>query len=293
MIIISKQKSIFWKISLFIIVIVWVVIWLFPLWNIFVSSMKSIDGYVSSRPWQFSFDVNPLRQFYENMVRGLLGTQRGSGIGPSFLNSMVYGTIGATVAIICASLAAYSLACLSIKGRFFFFILLFSGTIFPLQIYLIPLFTFFQKTGLYDTKLGLTLVYIAICIPFCVFLLRNWYLDIPIGIIEAAKIDGATELQIFFRIILPFSLPPFATLFLFQFTWVWNDFIFGITFARSRTSRPIMALLAGLQNMYSNVGIPAVLASTIIASLPTIILLLVFKNIFFKGLAIQYGGSSK
>ena len=293
MFIIKKGKKIYWKVILFSIIIIWVAVWLFPIWNVFVSAMKSIDGYISSRPWEFSFDVNPIIQFYENIVRGLAGTQRGSGIGPAFLNSMIYATVGAITAIIFASLAAYALSCLPIKGRFVFFLILFSGTVFPLQIYLIPLFTFFQKTGLYDTKLGLTLAYTAICIPFCVFLLRNLYLDIPKGIVESATIDGATELQTFWHIFVPFSMPPFVTLFLFQFTWVWNDFIFGITFARSRTSRPIMALLAGLQNMYSNVGIPAVLASAIIASLPTVLLLVTFRNTFFKGLAMQYGGSSK
>jgi multiple sugar transport system permease protein len=291
--IVLKGKKIAGRAILFAIVVIWVIVWLFPLWTVLISAMKSIEGYISSKAWQLSFDVNPLIQFYENIMRGLSGTQRGSGIGPAFFNSMMYATLGALVAIICASLAAFSLVYLSIKARFIYFILLFSGAIFPLQIYLIPLFTLFQKTGLYDTKVGLTFVYIAICIPFCVFLLRNWYLDIPQEIVEAARIDGATELQTFIRIFLPLSIPPFVTLFLFQFTWVWNDFVFGITFARSRTSRPIMALLAGLQNMYSNVGIPAVLASAIIASLPTIILLIVFRNIFFKGLALQYGGSSK
>ena len=290
---IRRGRSRLFGTVLFAVVILWVLVWLFPLWNVVASSTKSIQGYLRSEPWAFSLDVNPVTQFYENVRRGLEGTQRGSGIGPSFMNSMIYGVVAVLVAIVSAALAAYALACLPIKGRFVFFIILFSGTVFPLQIYLIPLFTLFQQTGLYDTKLALILVYTAICIPFCVFLLRNWYLDVPMEIFEASKIDGAGELQTFLHIFVPLSTPPFVTLFLFQFTWVWNDFIFGITFARSRTTRPVMALLAGLQSMYSNVGIPAVLASTIIASLPTVALLIIFRNNFFRGLAMQYGGSSK
>ena len=288
-----KRKIGLPQIIIFIIVVIWVAIWLFPLWNVFVSSTKSIKGYLTSRPWSFSFKENPIVQFYENIIRGLEGTQRGIGIAPAFANSMMYGVVATIVAIISASLAAFAVVCLQMKGRFVFFIILFAGTLFPIQIYLIPLFTLFQRTALYDTKLALTLVYTAICIPFCVFLLRNWYLDVPQEIVEASKIDGAGELQTYLHIFLPLSTPPFVTLFLFQFTWVWNDFVFGITFARSKTTRPIMALLAGLQSMYSNVGIPAVLASTILASLPTIILLVIFRNNFFKGLAMQYGGSGK
>jgi ABC-type glycerol-3-phosphate transport system permease component len=278
---------------IFLIVILWLVAWLFPLWNVLVSSTKTVKGYLDSRPWFFSFKANPLTQFYQNVRRGLEGSQRGNGIGPAFTNSAIYGVVAVVASILSSALAAYALVCLPVKGRFVYFIILFSGTIFPLQVYLIPLFTLFQRTGLYDTKLALLLVYTAICIPFCVFLLRNWYLDVPIEIFEATKIDGASELQTFLHVFVPLSKPPFVTLFLFQFTWVWNDFLFGITFARSRVTRPIMALLAGLQNMYSNVGIPAVLASAVVASLPTVVLLIVFRNNFFKGLAVQYGGSSK
>jgi multiple sugar transport system permease protein len=126
-----------------------------------------------------------------------------------------------------------------------------------------------------------------------VFLLRNWYLNVPIKIFEASKIDGASELQTLLHVSVPLSTPPFVTLFPFQFTWVWNDFVFGIAFATSRTTRPIMALLAGLRTMYPDVGIPSVLASTIVASLPTVALLIAFRNRFFRGPAMQYGGSSK
>ena len=96
------------------------------------------------------------------------------------------------------------------------------------------------------------------------FLLRNWYLNVPTKIFEASKIDGASELQTLLHVSVPLSTPPFVTLFPFQFTWVYPD-----------------------------VGIPCVLASTIVASLPTVALLIAFRNRFFRGPAMQYGGSSK
>lgn len=281
------------KVISLILIIIFILVWLFPIWNVLVSSTKSVDGYFATNPWAFSSLENPGKQFIKNINRALEGSQRGNGIQSAFLNSSIYAVLGAVLSIVCASLAAFALACLPLKGRFLIFIILFSGAIFPLQVYLIPLFSMFQKLNLYDRKIALILVYIAICIPFCVFVLRNWFMDIPIEIFEASKMDGATNLQIFLRIFLPLSKAPFATLFLFQFTWVWNDFIFGTTFARSAQTRSIMSLLAAQQNMYSSLGTPAVLASAVIVSIPTVLLVIFFRNVFFTGMALQYTGSAK
>jgi multiple sugar transport system permease protein len=281
------------RVALLLVVLVLVIAWIFPLWTVAVSSTKSILGYMHSKPWAFATGENPILQFGKNVQRAIEGSQRGNGIGPAVFNSLLYSITGAVISIACAAFAAFSLACLRVRGRFFFFLLLFSGTIFPLQVYLIPLFSFFQKTNLYDTKIALILVYIAICIPFCVFLLRNWFLDVPLEIYEATKIDGASDLQAFSLVFVPLSKAPFAALFLFQFTWIWNDYIFGTTFARSSTTRSIMALLAAQQNMYSSMGTPAILASAIFVSLPTLFLVIFFRNTFFKGMALQFSGSSK
>jgi len=290
------RKTENWNLSkfiLFLVIIPCVIIWLFPLWNVLVSSTKSVEGSLMSKPWSFSPIDNPLLQFISNIERAMKGSQRGNGIQSAFFNSSLYALSGAIFSIAFAALAAFALVCLPIKGRFPIFIILFSGALFPLQIYLIPLFSLFQKTNMYDRKITLILVYVAICIPFCVFVLRNWFMDIPIEIYEASKIDGASNIQIFLQIFVPLSKAPLVLLFLFQFTWIWNDYIFGTTFARSVNTRSIMALLAAQQNMYSTLGTPTVLASAIITSLPTVFLVFAFKNIFFKGVAFRFSGSSK
>jgi multiple sugar transport system permease protein len=281
------------RIFLLLLVVVLVAAWIFPLWNVVVSSTKSMAGYGNSKPWAFAGGENPILQFGKNVRRAIEGSQRGNGIGPALFNSLLYSVTGAVASIGCAAFAAFSLACLRVRFRLLFFLVLFSGTVFPLQVYLIPLFTFFQRTNLYDTKIALLLVYTAICIPFCVFLLRNWFLDTPMEIYEATKIDGASDLQAFGLIFVPLSKAPFAALFLFQFTWIWNDYIFGTTFARSSSTRSIMALLAAQQNMYSSMGTPAILASAIIVSIPTVLLVVFFRRTVFKGLALQFSGSSK
>ena len=277
-------------------VVIWVVIWLFPIWNVLASGSKTNQQYLDSNPWQIPPLTYAGSQFLRNAQIGLIGdtsasnwaggSHAGNALLPAVVNSLIYSVFSAILAIILAALAAYSLARLPLKGRFVLFMLLFSGTIFPLQMYLVPLFKLYQDLNLYDTKLGMLLFYTAICIPFCVFVLRNWFLTIPQEIVEASQIDGCSRIQTFWHVFVPLSWGPFLTLFLFQFTWVWNDLIFGLTLARSQEARPVMTLLAGLQSMYSDIGIPPVLASAVMASLPTLILVVSFQKYFFSGLAM-------
>jgi methylglyoxal synthase len=98
--------------------------------------------------------------------------------------------------------------------------------------------------GLYDTFLGMILFYIAICIPFCTFIFRNYFLTLPGEVLEAAKLDGCSNLKAYWKIFMPLSKPAIAVLLLFQFTWVWNDLMFGMVLTRSTEVRPIMVGLA-------------------------------------------------
>ena len=284
------------KISRFLITVmllIFVIAWIFPIWNVVATSSKTIDQYLTQKPWVLSFESNVFKQFYINVRDGLTGkVEGGTGVAvfPGLVNSLIYGIVGAIFAIICAALAAYSLSRLRVRGRFFFFILIFSGTIFPFQIYLIPLFKLYQGLHIYDTRLGLILFYSAISIPFSMLVLRNWFNGIPQEIIDAAHIDGCGLMTIFLKMIVPLSWAPFATLFLLQFTWIWNDLLFGLTLSVSRSVRPIMTVLADLQNLRAPIPFPVVMASTIISSLPTIILVVAFQRYFFKGLTISIAG---
>ncbi len=284
------------KINRFLItlmLVLFIVLWLFPIWNILATSAKTTEQYLTQKPWVLPLELNVFKQLFLNIYQGLIGeVEGGSGeaVLPALKSSLIYSTIGAIIAIICAALAAYALSRLQIKGRFFLFMLIFSGTIFPFQIYLIPLFRMYQVLEIYDTRLGLTLFYSAICIPFCMLVLRNWFNGIPQEIIDAAQIDGCGLLHIFIRIIVPLSWAPFATLFLLQFTWIWNDLIFGLTLSISREIRPIMVVLADLQNMNAPIPFPVVLASTLAGSLPTVILVIAFQRYFFKGISMAVAG---
>jgi multiple sugar transport system permease protein len=132
--------------------------------------------------------------------------------------------------------------------------------------------------------LGLLLFYTAITIPFAVFVIRNHFSSISYELAEAARLDGASALRIFGQIYAPLSLNAFATVFILQFTWIWNDLLFGLTLSRSADVRPIMTALAGLQGQYASASVPVVLAGSLIVSIPTFVLFFAVQRVFVRGL---------
>jgi multiple sugar transport system permease protein len=156
-------------------------------------------------------------------------------------------------------------------------------------MYLIPLFQAYVNIGLYDTRLGMILFYTAIAIPFCLFVMRGFFSTVPAELQEAARLDGCRDFGVYRRIFMPLARGPIAVLFLFQFTWIWNDLIFGLTLAKSDGIRPIMPSLLGMQGIYAQNGPPTVLAGALMASLPTVALFLFLRRYMIKGLTLTVG----
>ena len=154
-----------------------------------------------------------------------------------------------------------------------------SYTIFPLQIYLIPVYKGYSSLGLFDTKLGMALFYIAVCVPFALFVFRNFFIDIPAEICESAKIDGASDLGILLRIMLPMATAPVSVVFLTQFAWSWNDLMFGLTFTKSFDVRPVMSALAQMGQQH----LPALMLGCAVASIPTLALFFILQRNFETG----------
>jgi alpha-glucoside transport system permease protein len=151
----------------------------------------------------------------------------------------------------------------------------------PIQVALIPIFSLYQSTGLFDTVLGLILFHVAFGMPFAVFLLRNFFIGIPKDILESARIDGASELTIFFKLILPLGLPAIASLAIFQFLWTWNDLIVALTYGRD--TQPItVAIFSQLRQFGSNIELIAP-ASFVSLAIPLAVFL-AFQRYFVQGL---------
>ena len=190
--------------------------------------------------------------------------------------------IGATVLpIFVAALAAYAFAWLEFPGRDVLFIIVIALLVVPLQMALIPIFSIYNTLHLYDTVYGLVLFHTAFALPFAIFLLRNFFVGIPKDVLESARIDGASEIRIFTRLILPLGLPAIASLAIFQFLWTWNDLIVALTFARN--TKPItVAIFSQLGEFGSNIEIIAP-AAFISLAIPLVVFF-AFQRYFVQGL---------
>jgi alpha-glucoside transport system permease protein len=190
--------------------------------------------------------------------------------------------VGNTVLLVLvASAAAYAFAWIDFPGRDALFVVVIGLLVVPIQAALIPIFSLYNSAGLYDTVIGLILFHVAFGLPFAIFLLRNFFIGIPKDILESARIDGASELTIFFRLMLPLGLPAIASLAIFQFLWTWNDLLVALTFARN--VQPLtVAIFSQLRQFGSNIEIiaPAAFLSLVIP----LAVFLAFQRYFVQGL---------
>ncbi len=188
---------------------------------------------------------------------------------------------GTALPIFIAALAGYAFAWLDFPGRDWLFVVVIGLLVVPLQMALIPIFTLYNKLHLFDTVFGLILFHLSFGLPFAIFLLRNFFIGIPKDILESARIDGASELRIFLRLILPLGLPAVASLAIFQFLWTWNDLLVALTFARN-TQPVTVAIYTNLRQFGSNIDIiaPASFLSLVIP----LAVFFAFQRYFVQGL---------
>jgi alpha-glucoside transport system permease protein len=181
----------------------------------------------------------------------------------------------------CAALAGYAFAWLDFPGRDWLFIAVIALLVVPLQMALIPIFKVYNTLHLYDTIAGLILFHTAFGLPFAIFLLRNFFIGIPKDILESARIDGASEIRIFVRLILPLGLPAIAALAIFQFLWTWNDLLVALVFARD--VQPItVAIFSQLRQFGANIELIA--PATFISLAIPLCVFFAFQRYFVQGL---------
>jgi alpha-glucoside transport system permease protein len=191
-------------------------------------------------------------------------------------------TLGATILpIIVAALAGYALAWIDFPGRDWLFLLVVGLLIVPIQMALIPMFRIYNTLELFDSVPGLILFHTAFALPFGIFLLRNFFAGIPKDLMEAARIDGASEYRLFFRVVLPLGLPAIASLAIFQVLFVWNDLLIGLVLATS--NQPIAPHIAGqLRQFGSNLTVLA--PAAFFSMLVPLIIFAAFQRYFVQGL---------
>jgi alpha-glucoside transport system permease protein len=250
-------------------------LWLVPTFGIFLTSLLSPRDFSSEGWWQVFSEPSKLtwsnyEAIFENDAL------------MSSLVTTVWVALGGTILpIIVAALAGYAFAWLEFPGRDWLFILVIALLVVPLQMALIPIFSLYNTLGIFDTVLSLILFHTAFGLPFAIFLLRNFFIGIPKDLMEAARIDGASEIRIFVRLILPLGLPAIASLAIFQFLWTWNDLLVALTFGRE--TQPItVAIFSQLRQFGANIELIA--PATFVSLVIPLGVFFAFQRYFVQGL---------
>ena len=258
-----------------ILLVVLGVLWLVPTIGLFLTSLLSAEDYLEGGWWQvFSepgkFTFENYSAIFDNEV-----------ITSSLVTTIWIAIGGTLLPILVGALAGYAFAWLEFPGRDWLFVIVIALLVVPLQMALIPMFRLYETFGINDTVFALILFHTAFGLPFAIFLLRNFFIGIPKDLLEAARIDGASELRIFLRLILPLGLPAIASLAIFQFLWTWNDLLVALVFGRE--TQPItVAIYRQLAQFGANIEIIA--PATFVSLVIPLIVFFAFQRYFVEGL---------
>lgn len=247
----SRVQSFLSRGMVSVVLVIIALFWLMPTFGLFIASLRTPQDNTTSGWWTAL--LQPAQLTLDN-YQNLLSNQ---GMINAFFNT-VWITVPATLlVVVIASLAAYAFAWIDFPGRDWMFIGVVALLVVPVQVALIPVASLFGDLGIFGTRLSVILFHVAFGLPFAVFLLRNFFAGIPKELLEAARIDGAGQVRIFFSIILPLGLPAIASLGIFQFLWVWNDMLIALVFADSRAAPLTVALQSQVRQFGSNIDILA------------------------------------
>ena len=217
--------------------VVLAVLWTLPTFGLAISSIRP-ERAIKTTGW-WTFFTNP--QVTLDNYRAVLSSGS-TGLAANFVNSFVI-TLPAVIIPLClAALAAYAFAWVPFRGRDGLFVAVFALQIVPIQVTLIPLLSLYVKAGLAGSIWPIWISHSVFALPLAIFLLHNFMREIPRELIEAARMDGAGHIQIFFQVLLPLLTPALAAFGIFQFLWVWNDLLVALTFGGGENAPMTVAL---------------------------------------------------
>jgi glucose/mannose transport system permease protein len=259
-------------IIIYVLLIALAVFYLLPMFAIVVTSLKSFAEVSRSTLWELP--KSPTLEAFGSALDKL---------APSFLNSVLLVVPATLISAILGSLNGYVLSKWQFRGANIVFTLLLFGMFIPYQSILIPLFQFLSTVGLYGGIPGLILVHIVYGIPICTLIFRNYFAAVPKELLEAGRIDGAGVIGIYRHIMLPISIPGFVVVMIWQFTSIWNEFLFAVTIAQDPTQQPITV---ALQNLAGSLlaQYQVQMAGALLAAAPTLLVYILLGRYFVRGL---------
>ena len=250
-------------------------LWLVPTFGLLFSSLRPVAQATSSGWWTTL--ANPSQLTIENYT-GILAN---AGMVSSFWNTLLITAPSSTLLVVIAALAAYAFAWMRFPGRDVLFLVVVGLLVVPVQIGLIPVAQLYNRLGLFGTLPGVWLFHIAFGLPFAVFLLRNFFIGIPQELLEAARMDGASEWRVFSRVVLPLGLPAIASLLIFQFLWVWNDLLVALVFAGD--SKPLTVAIREQTRAFGG-NIDIISSGAFLQMLVPLVVFFAFQRYFVQGL---------
>jgi alpha-glucoside transport system permease protein len=234
--------------------------WMTPTVGLLLTSFRPAADNLESGWWTTltsprSLTLEPYKEILAN-----------DGLVTALVNTLLITVPTCIFLVLIAAGAAYAFAWIDFKGREGLFVLVIAMLVVPLQMALIPAARLFGELGLFGTIWAAVIFHIAFGLPFAIFLLRNFFIGLPHELLEAARIDGASEWAIFRRIVLPLGMPAIASLLIFQFLWTWNDLLVGLVFTSGDASPITVFIREQLRQFGSNLDViaPAAFLSMIV-----------------------------
>ncbi len=257
--------------------------YLLPLYVMIVTSIKGMPeirlGNIFSPPLEITFE--PWAKAWASACTGL----NCDGLSRGFWNSVRITIPSTLISILVASVNGYALANWKFKGADIFFTILIVGAFIPYQVMIYPIVIVLREMGIYGTLTGLVIVHTIFGMPILTLLFRNYFTSLPEELFKAARIDGAGFWQIYFRIMLPMSLPIFVVAMIIQITGIWNDFLFGVVFTRPEYY-PMTVQLNNIVNSVQGVKEYNVnMAATLLTGAVPLIVYFVSGRLFVRGIA--------
>ena len=270
------------RVIIYLILLFFALIYLAPLYVMFTTSLKGIEEIRSGN--LMALPMDPTFYAWTKAWSSACTGSECEGLAPYFWNSVRIVFPAVIISTIIGAFNGYSLAKWKFKGSELLFGALLFGCFIPFQVILLPMAKLLGSLGLANTVTGLVMVHVIYGIAFTTLFFRNYYVGIPTELVKAAKLDGAGFFNIFRHIFLPLSTPIFVVTIIWQFTQIWNDFLFGVVYSGSGT-QPITVALNNLVN--TSVGgkeYNVDMAAAIIAALPTLVVYVIAGKYFVRGL---------
>ncbi|MGC1497043.1 MAG: carbohydrate ABC transporter permease [Sulfitobacter sp.] len=251
--------------------------WLLPLLAVAMFSIKPGADFTNANYWGMpsSFD------FFENYGQVFFNSDM-----PRYLLNSVFITVPTVIgAVALSAMAGFALGVYKFKANIWLFFMFVAGNFVPFQILMVPVRDLTLDLGLYNTKTGLVLFHIAFQTGFCTLFMRNFIKALPFELIEAARVEGISEIKIFWYVVLPLMKPALAALSVLIFTFIWNDYFWAVVLTQGPESQPVTAGITAFNSQFRAMY-HLMSAGSIVAALPPVAMFFLMQKHFIAGLTL-------